>query len=92
MKNINSCCDTFLWKVSEIGKKGLSIIPIKESDILYFALQGRSHDVSEVADKHSMFQQAIRFCPWCGKDLQNLITENKIELAKLAELNKKYAL
>ena len=90
------CCDAFKNLVNNIGKKGISIIPINEYGYKYFNLQWRSLDKKDekIFDeniKHTQIdcnmylslQTTINYCPFCGYKLANLIMKNESEFNDL---------
>ena len=93
-EDIKYCCETFSWLISEIGKKGLSALPINDAERrVYFVLQGRSSDLDDQdATQESTAQLAIHFCPWCGTEMNSLISRNKNHIIALARLHKDKAL
>jgi hypothetical protein len=84
MEKSKFCCSIFLEALESVGQKGFSILPKKLSgeDDYFFVLQGRSKDLSEV------FQQAIKYCPWCGTKLAEVIWINREVIKTLYENNK----
>jgi hypothetical protein len=80
------CCDFFKENVFEAGRKGFSIIPckIENVDSYFFAMQCRSEDFQENYSTIFISQRTIKYCPWCGKNLAEIIKINKNEIVELA--------
>jgi len=97
------CCDLFESLVENSGKRGFGIVAKSKMNLRAFFLQCRTHDSTEVEDLirqptvhtsnqgniSSICQQAVKFCPFCGADLEKWINENEEVFAKLA-LNHKH--
>jgi hypothetical protein len=76
--NVVYCCSLLKDAVHSKGRAGLAILPGRDPRFgLVFVLEFRA--VSEQDDGQPLnsgdvkvyrrLQQAIRFCPWCGKNL-----------------------
>jgi len=86
------CCDNFQWSIQSIGKKGMAIIPTKIGEYNCFVIQSRSNDKTMSHDSNNIAQQTIRFCPWCGKKLADLIMEDMGGFILLETENKDFIL
>jgi hypothetical protein len=78
MEVITFCCDNFSWMIQEAGKKGFSIVSANLNGTLGFMLQARNQSGFIV-------EQGIKFCPWCGKHLDDVIKRNKAVFMELAK-------
>lgn len=93
------CCDLFESLVDNAGRRGFSIIAGAQLDLRAFFLQSRTHNdpiIDPSNDRsqslplnHSLiFQNAIKFCPFCGTDLKRWIGSNERAFAKLVSEHK----
>ena len=92
------CCEIFSSFVENIGKRGFSIVPGSKMNLRSFFLQSRTHDelktispgsetLTETVNnsaRSSVIQQAIKFCPFCGTNLDRWIKKNKSTFDRLA--------
>lgn len=83
------CCKLFEEKLQSRGHGGLAIIPRRSQQIgLYFVIEFRA-----VAEEQNAVplntgdvkiylrsEQAIRFCPWCGKNLKQFYDKQQDRL------------
>lgn len=90
MTNLKCCCSSFDFYISEIGKKGFSVLIDKmPTGQLYFIQQGRSHNYDDKTNNsHVIFQRVINYCPSCGYKLSDLIDDNKSQINELYQRNK----
>jgi len=94
MTIIKFCCETFSDRTKKIEEKGFGIIPasFEGSDIIYFCVLFKNYDNNypgEAGSKLVQSEMSIKYCPWCGSELQIIIDQNKKPLMGLIELNKK---
>jgi len=87
------CCELFSEMINEAGKKGFAFIPknIEPGQYIIF-LQSRNQDTDDITDKLTVIQQAVRYCPFCGTELQQVIQKNKVLIEALFEKNKRFLL
>ena len=84
------CCAILKDHMQAAGRKGLSIIPVKnlqKVDEYVFFLQSRSHDAQEEISKHTVIDQAISYCPWCGKKLSDMVELDRHFISDMAKQN-----
>ncbi len=82
------CCDFFTENIMEAGRKGFSIIPCKVDieNSYYFLLQFRSLDYKEESDSNVIIsQRAIKYCPWCGTKLSDIVKSHKKGIEQIAD-------
>jgi hypothetical protein len=89
MKN-KFCCDLLTENIIEVGRKGFSIFPckIENDDSYYFILQFRSLDYPLDNPGLTVSQRAIKYCPWCGTRLSDIVELNKREIEMIAHRTK----
>ena len=82
------CCDIFTELLNSAGEKGFSIIPVSHQNTYKFFLQARSTGQKDVEKKGlSVVERAISYCPWCGCNLEHVVSKNRSKIADLAEKN-----
>ena len=91
MTDTHFCCSILEDHIFSAGRKGFSIIPVyfpelRESYI--FFLQSRNLDASEIEFNHTIIDQAINFCPWCGTKLSEIVSEKKDFIQEIATKNR----
>lgn len=80
------CCNNFESNFNEAGKHGLSVLIKKDIDgYIYFVFQSRTI-VNE--SRQITFQNSIKYCPWCGTKLEDIIDENKKQVNEFVEKHK----
>jgi hypothetical protein len=80
------CCSFFEWHVYDAGRKGFSIIPQVCNNQYQFIFQGRNQDENGKTETERIIEsQVIRFCPFCGCNLEELIKRNKEAIVELVE-------
>ena len=91
------CCDPFEFAVNSVGKRGISVVALLRLK-RQFALQSRGIDGPWGDEIHAKLQQfpisvnvvtehRIRYCPWCGADLEQWIEQNSVEFNDLARVH-----
>ena len=94
--NVSYCCKLFEKAIKSKGHGGLAIIPTKSHLFgLYFILEFRAVDEgnenTEMDTGNVKFylsvQQAIKFCPWCGKNLTTFYSKQQEGLVVYEEEN-----
>lgn len=92
--DVQFCCVNLNACIIEAGRKGFSVIPFKHennlySDTLYsFFLQFRSIDFVD-NNNCTIAQQVIKYCPWCGTELNKLALTNEEAIDYYSTLNSK---
>ena len=84
------CCEIFGSLLYSPGITRFSFVlnKIRKTDIYYFVCQYRSLDPNDKSNKLSVGQIAFHFCPWCGKNLDELIVKNKQIVIELFNANR----
>ena len=84
--NVSYCCTLFKEAIKSKGRGGLAIIPTRSHLFgLYFSLEFRAVDEENinaqmdtgVAKFYLCVRQAIKFCPWCGKNLTTFYSKQQ---------------
>jgi hypothetical protein len=91
------CCSVFADLVDSAGKAGLSVIAKESGALQGFFLQARAHDVDQEYKLRQMpraidppkpfvmlVQQGIKFCPFCGNSLDEVILSQPEEFFELS--------
>lgn len=102
---MNTCCKQFEELISEAGQAGISIILRRLGSDIGFFLQARSyhHDQEDKAlglprapepprPFYMQIQQGIRYCPFCGKSLKDLVSPDSNEIDRIVDMHRKYEL
>lgn len=103
LQNFSPCCEVLDGYIDSIGNKGFAVAPLLEDkDEMRFILVGCTEDVVLSNDtglppeinpnitKYSTFQIGIRYCPFCGQDLNNVVKRNKEHLKQVYQNYKEY--
>jgi hypothetical protein len=77
------CCQTFENTVASAGERGLAILVERTPDGIGFNLQSRGVAYEDIGKLRPVPEQdviinvsrdvMIRYCPWCGRRLQELV-------------------
>ncbi len=73
------------------GKRGFSLIPFKtltSTNEYVFFFQFRSDDLGEKSARLVINDVTIKFCPWCGTKLSDIVTSNKSVIEEIALKNR----
>lgn len=94
------CCFGFQNSVSEAGRRGISLLVIKTSKGIGFRLQSRGI-AFEDQDKLKAVPNSpdikinissvvgLKFCPWCGRKLEELVKASPVTFEELADIHMK---
>lgn len=86
---LNFCCSQLSTWFSAAGKKGFSVVPKKYEDNSYTVfLQGRNQDAELKEGRVTILQQAISYCPFCGSELNIVMSQNIEKIEYYAAQNK----
>ena len=100
------CCAGFDVMLESAGGRGLSVIATEEFGHRGFRLQARACDATDIPGLVKRLsrergeggnialavQTGIRYCPFCGADLEKLINHWPEEFAALLEKHRQFAL
>jgi hypothetical protein len=93
------CCEPFRRYLENAGKRGLSFLVAKNGGEFFILIQTRGVDAAdEGAVKiprvtvNVAFEVAVKFCPFCGRELKALTTKNPSAFEKLAELHRSFSM
>lgn len=95
------CCPGFENSVGNAGQRGIAALAKKTSDGIVFVLQSRGiafNDESRIVPipgapnmkMNVSCTMGLRYCPWCGRLLQELIATSPRAFEQLAETHKKF--
>ncbi len=91
------CCPGFENLIVCAGHKGISALVSRTSAGLVFLLQSRSVDADDENrlvpipfDINLICNTGIRFCPFCGKPVQQMIEKEPEAFAQLATMHEKF--
>ncbi len=82
------CCQNFKELMLNAGEKGFSAVPLHENDFLFFLLQYRSENVKVKEGIIKIADIGIKYCPFCGTELAEIISNNQAYVAHLAKKNR----
>ena len=97
MKNI-FCCVGFEHRVTDAGQRGIAVLVLKTTDGIKFRLQSRGiafedenkiHPISVNIKINVSCECGLRFCPFCGRKLQELVKDSPEYFEELADKHKK---
>lgn len=102
---MKTCCDALNWLISYAGKAGLSVVVRKLGDAPAFAIQARAcHADQEGRFAHLpkgvelpqplriAVQTGIKYCPFCGTRLADLLDDRSVEVSRLIEAHRQLVL
>jgi hypothetical protein len=92
------CCQPFENAIGAAGGRGLAILVERTRKGIAFAMQSRGishHDVDHLRPPPVLAttinvssESRIKYCPWCGRCLQDLALAAPSHFAQLAEQHK----
>jgi len=94
MVNNFFCCDGLSTAINNAGNSGFSILikMSRYSKTFFFVQQYRNKDNDDKTGILTVGEVGIKFCPWCGCDLDEF-THDNFELVKNTyEKNKEFLL
>ncbi|MBN1207284.1 MAG: hypothetical protein JXB05_20535 [Myxococcaceae bacterium] len=105
MKGV-SCCGGFEGLLDAAGQRGLSVIAAEEAGQRGFRLQARACDAADIpmlakrlagereglSNVSLAAQTGMRYCPFCGTELDQLIGRRVEEFGVLLEKHRQLAL
>lgn len=83
------CCTSFAEWAHNPNDSGFSVINALINNKICFVLQCKTTD-NILENGGILFEQVIKFCPFCGASLNRLIEKNKVFFCKKSEQDKKY--
>jgi hypothetical protein len=93
------CCPGFENHVKSAGNRGIGVLVEKIPEGFMFVLQSRGiayederkiQPVPSDININVSSSVGMKFCPWCGYRLQELVNSSYEELTEIAEQHKKY--
>ncbi|HBV14808.1 hypothetical protein [Chryseobacterium carnipullorum] len=83
MTNNIFCCDSLSTALDNAGNSGFSVLVAMNTfnKTFFFVQQYRTRDKNDKTGILTIGEVGIKFCPWCGCDLERVINDN-FELAK----------
>lgn len=80
---MNTCCDGFTNALNSAGGRGLAVVTCERPDgQIHFLFQSRGiafddqHKMHPIATNiviNESSETGLRFCPWCGQELNELV-------------------
>lgn len=88
------CCNGFHVAINNAGQSGFSILPAQNpyKNTFFFVQQYRNKDKDDKTGILHVGEVGIKYCPWCGCDLNILIINNTQFINELFEKNKEFLL
>lgn len=95
------CCPGFENSVRNAGQRGIAALAKRTCDGIVFVLQSRGiafGDESQIGPMPGFpdiminvsCTTGLRFCPWCGRRLQDLVEASPRVFEKLVQKHKKF--
>jgi hypothetical protein len=94
------CCDAFQGHISLAGQRGLAILAREDSSgriRLMLQSRGVAFEDEHILKPYPLeltiniaSATGLRFCPWCGRNTEDLIEESPELFRKLAGEHKKF--
>jgi len=83
MGNNIFCCDSLSIALNNAGNSGFSVLIAMNTfnKTYFFVQQYRTKDKDDKTGILTVGEVVIKFCPWCGCDLDEVINDN-FELAR----------
>ncbi|WP_426482400.1 hypothetical protein [Chryseobacterium sp. R2ACT005] len=88
------CCDGLFTAINNAGQSGFSILVKKDSydKTFFFVQQYRNKDNDDKTGILHVGEVGIKYCPWCGCDLNTIISNHSQLIKEMYEKNKEFLL
>ena len=91
------CCQGFEHLVRDAGKRGLAALARNTADGIRFVLQSRGVDFTDeqrigtsAVNLNVAVDVGLRFCPFCGTKLKELVERDPVAFMDLARQHEKF--